>query len=228
VATVGLAVMAAVLVAVLVAVPAYAHTKATVDKPQAGATNVTLTLSAEAESSSAGIKGIEVVLPDGITPAQVSLVSGPPGWAFAARAHGFTVSGTALPVGKDATTALHLAALPATASVLVFKTLVNYGDGKVDRWIEEPTADNPDPADPAPTVSLKPAPGGAPAATNTSSPSAAAPTSNPADVQADPASGASSSSLPLIIAAVVVLLAVAGGLVVWRRRSAESSTTGDR
>jgi hypothetical protein len=42
------------------------------DKPQAGASEVTLSFLAEAESDAAGISKLDVVLPDGIPPGAVS------------------------------------------------------------------------------------------------------------------------------------------------------------
>src|SRR5689334_24641694 len=79
VVTVGLAAFAAVLV---IAGPAAAHTEIEVDNATAGATNVTMSVSAEAESTKAGIASVAVQLPTGIAPDQVSLVSGPAGWAL--------------------------------------------------------------------------------------------------------------------------------------------------
>jgi hypothetical protein len=202
------------------ATPALAHTEATIDNPQAGATNITLTLNAEAESDTAGIKGLEVVLPEGITPDQVSLATAPSGWKLASTAQGFTIAGTTLPVGTDAKASLRLEQLPAAATVLAFKTLVNYSDGQVDRWIEVRTSGGPEVKDPAPTVSLKAASAGAvlPATSPT-----AAPATN---AQAAPIADTSANSGPTdwIIGGAVLFVVVAG-LLLWRRRVSNQRPT---
>jgi periplasmic copper chaperone A len=45
--------------------------------------------------------------------------------------------------------------LPSTDQ-LVFKVLQSYGDGQVQRWIEEPVAGGPEPEQPAPVLALGP------------------------------------------------------------------------
>ena len=103
---------------------------------------------------------------------------------------------------------------------LAFKTLVNYSDGKVDRWIGDPGSDNP-----APVLTL-----GAPAAPAVvpTTPSAVASTA-PAVVSPTPAPSLTLQPTPLpkdggsgtlvwIIVGAVVLVAAAG-VVVWRMRS---------
>lgn len=200
-----------------VAGPAFAHTQATIDNPQAGAGNVLLTLNAEAESTTAGIKSLEVTLSGGIQPAQVSLTDAPGGWTFARTTQGFTVSGSALAVGTPAKTSLRIAQLPATAQVLAFRTLVTYNDGKVDRWIEVPSTAAPDPPNPAPTVSLKPA-----AATATSAPASnlvspgAVIRNNPSPAAQAPTSKSRTAWLwAIVIAGLILLLLI--GILLWRR-----------
>lgn len=207
------------LLAVLgIATPALAHTKVVIDNPQAGATNVTMTMTSEAESGKAGIVSVHVVLPEGITPDQVTLVSGPAGWTLTRTQDGYTVAGKALPVHTDAKLVARIAQLPATATVLIFKTLVTYSDGKVDRWIELPTASNPNPDQPAPTVSLKPAAVVATTAAATPS-SAGAPATTAAAAPTRAAAPGGGSALPWIIGAVVLAAAVAGFVLVRRRRA---------
>jgi Domain of unkown function (DUF1775) len=215
-------IVAAVAVLVAAASPAFAHVEATIDNPQAGATNVTLTLTAEAESATAGISGIEVALPAGITAGQVTLKTGPAGWTMSPTSLGVAIAGNALPVGTDAQTALGIATLPATATVLVFKTLVTYSDGHIDRWIDETTPGAAEPEHPAPTVSLQPAVPGA----GTSSPAAAtAPTSAASSAPSTPgqavAGTSGSSPIGWIIGGVVLLLIlVVAGVLLRRRRAA--------
>ncbi|WP_433203929.1 DUF1775 domain-containing protein [Dactylosporangium sp. CS-047395] len=218
--TATVAVSAAVLA--LTAAPASAHVAVKADKAQAGATDVTITFSAEAESSKAGIASVKVALPAGIAPADVSLASGPSGWALAADADGFTVSGPALAAKKDAEYAVKVAKLPADATELAFKTLVTYTDGKVDRWIDAAGTDNP-----APVLKLAAAAPGAQAPTSavssvaptseaaTPTTAAAAPITTAADAANDEAD---SSATPWIVLAVVVVVGLLAVLFFrWRR-----------
>jgi Domain of unkown function (DUF1775) len=195
--------------------PALAHTEAEMDNPQAGATNVTLTMTSEAESEKAGIVSVRVVLPDGIAPSQITLVSAPTGWTLTQGSDGYTVGGPALKVHTDAKQAVRIAQLPATATVLVFKTLVTYANGQVDRWIEPPSAANPKPANPAPTVTLRPAAVVATSEAPAPTTAAAAPTTAGATVTATKPGGG--SSLPWVISGIVVLIAAVAGAVLLRR-----------
>jgi hypothetical protein len=204
--------------------PAWAHTEIEIDNPQGGATGVTMTVNAEAESDSAGIASVQMALPAGIAPAQVSLTSGPAGWTLTQGADGFTVAGAALPVHKDAKFVVKLAQLPPAGGVLVFKTLVTYSNGKVDRWIEEPTPSNPNPPDPAPTVSVRPGAAVATSAPPSTAP-AASPTTGPAtptSATAQPAASGGNGLVWLVVTGVLVLAALAGTLFALRRRRAGS------
>jgi hypothetical protein len=133
---------------------AWAHVEVGAKPARALAVNAVVGFSAEAESSSAGIASIRVVLPRGIGPADVSYVSGPSGWALAATADGYTLSGKALPAHTAAAYKIKVKQLP-DARTLAFKTLVTYSDGDVDRWIELPSAGDPNPDHPAPILTLE-------------------------------------------------------------------------
>jgi len=205
--------LAAVL---LFASPAWAHTEIEIDNPQGGATNVTMTVNAEAENDSAGIRSVQMQLPAGITPAQVTLASGPAGWTLAPDATGFTVSGTPLPVKTDAKFVVKLAQLPPAGGILTFKTLVTYTDGRVDRWIEEPTTGNPSPKDPAPQVSVRP---GAAPPSPSATPSPVAPTTAAAaSAAASPKSSNSTGTVWLVVLGLVGLAALSTAGLLWRRR----------
>jgi hypothetical protein len=212
------------------ALPAFAHVEVSSDKNRAGATDVTLTFTGEAENPDAGIRLERVVLPEGIAPADVTLVKAPAGWTFARTSDGFTVGGKELKTGTDAVWSVRVARLPAGATRLSFKTLETYGDGEVVRWIEIQEPGQPEPDNPAPLLTLKPA---APVA---AIPSAAAPSSVPssAAAAAPAASDESDASEAAVDAAVanrvvpgwwiwpaviVVLVAVAGVLFARRRAS---------
>ncbi len=205
---------------------AYAHVEVEADPAVAGATNAVITFSAEAESATAGIASVRVVLPSGIAATDVTLTKAPAGWTLTVAADGYTVGGKALPAGQQAVHSIRVARLP-NATTLVFKTLVNYSDGSVDRWIEEPTTANPNPNSPAPVLKLKPA------ATT------AAPTSAPAPATATPSASASvevstssgdddgNSWVWWVVGAVVIAAAVATALIL-RQRAATQGTSGER
>ncbi|MGW1275450.1 DUF1775 domain-containing protein [Streptomyces tsukubensis] len=132
--------------------PAAAHAGVTASDPRALAKNVTVTLTSEAESAKAGITKIQVVLPQGLSPAAVTLKNAPKGWKFIHSQGGYTVHGTALPTGKDAVHSIAVQQLP-DAKELIFRVLETYSDGSVSRWIEDPGVDGSD--NPAPVLKLK-------------------------------------------------------------------------
>ena len=153
----GVALTAGVVAATLIGAPAWAHVEVSADKPQAGATNVTVTFSGEAESTTGGIKSKQIFLPPGITPAQVRLGTAPAGWTFTAGPDNVTIGGPALPKGTDAKFSIVITQLPTGATELVFKTLETYSDGEVQRWIDLPQPGQAEPEHPAPTLKLSPA-----------------------------------------------------------------------
>ncbi|BCJ49138.1 hypothetical protein Asp14428_06130 [Actinoplanes sp. NBRC 14428] len=217
----------AVLGVLAVGGPAAAHVEVSADKNQAGASDVTLTFSGEAENDAAGIRSERVVLPEGIAPDAVTLVKAPAGWTFARTADGFTVGGKALKVGTDAEWKVKIAKLPDGVTRLSFKTLETYGDGKVARWIEIQREGAEEPENPAPLITLKPGPkptatSATPTATATASsvPPAPAASSVPPTLAAEPVSDASddSGSTWWIWVVAAVLIVAAGGFFLARRR----------
>ncbi|UUU36236.1 DUF1775 domain-containing protein [Streptomyces sp. CA-210063] len=231
-----LGVLTAVVLAVTVATagPAAAHTEVEAEGARALDQNVELTFFAESESSSAGITKLEVILPEGIVPADITYDKGPDGWKFAPTSRGWTVSGEKLPVGEDAEYAVTVRQLPDAKS-LVFKTLQSYSDGKVDRWIEldgEEGGDGHGHGHPAPRLDLKAAaPGAQPVSPSPSEePTTAAPSTAPATgtptPSAKPAADGTkdddgmSLAVPLGIGAGVLVL----GAGVWWFRSRRGGT----
>lgn len=83
--------------------PASAHTEVEVEPARAGATNA-VTLTAEAESGTAGVTAIEVFLPVGIAPRDVTLVTAPRGWHLSTASESYRVSGPPLAVGQTPVT----------------------------------------------------------------------------------------------------------------------------
>jgi len=215
------------------AAPALAHVEVSADKTTAGAENVTLTFSGEAENPKAGIQSERVVLPDGVAPAAVTLVKAPGGWTFTRNADGFTVGGTALKIATNAVWKVKIAKLPDGQTRLSFKTLETYGNGDISRWIEIQEPGQAEPDNPAPLVTLKPGPSSAPAASvpavastaiasaPAEAPStAAAPSTTP--VAAPAGSGGSTWWIWVVVAALLVAAVVV--VLARRRRPAQEQT----
>lgn len=210
--------------AVATAGPAAAHTEVEADGARALDQNVELAFSAESESGSAGITKLEVILPEGITPDDITYKEGPDGWKLASTGRGYTVSGPKLAVGKDAEYVVTVRQLPDAKSLL-FKTLQTYSDGQLDRWIEreDEGGDAHGHGHPAPRLELKAAAAGAKliSPSPTEEPTTAAP--SPEATPAGSATGSSDSTeeddgmpvaMPLGIGATVLVL---GGGVWWFR-----------
>lgn len=194
------------------AAPAAAHVKVAADGAVAGATDVTVTFTAEAESKKAGISSLRTTLPKGVAPDDVSLVSGPKGWRLTTTDDGFTVSGVALLPGEDATYAVKFAKLPAKTQRLALKTVERYGNGDVDRWDDTTKSVAKEEENAAPVLELRAA---GPAAAG----AAAGKSSNRA-----PATGEPGSKTPLLIIALVAVVGLGVGLFMFfRRRSSRWS-----
>ena len=211
----------------VLAAPALAHVEVKADKAQAGAQNVTLTFTGEAESVTAGIVSERVVLPEGINPADVRLGKAPKGWKLTAGADGVTAAGPALKPRQDAVFALVVAQLPTDSTTLVFKTVESYSDGKISRWIDVPEEGQPEPDNPAPVLKVKPAAApvttsAAPPTTEPSSqpvPPSVAVSTAPAAASVSAESGDSRTGLWIVVGAVLVVAVAAAALLVARRRS---------
>ncbi|MFE0674600.1 DUF1775 domain-containing protein [Streptomyces sp. NPDC058867] len=218
---------------------AAAHAEVEAEGARALDQNVELTFTAASESGSAGISKLEVILPEGITPEDISYESGPDGWELAPTERGYTVSGPKLKVGTDVEYVVTVRQLPDAKS-LIFKTLQSYSDGQIDRWIEEEEESGGDGhghGHPAPRLELKAAAPGAESVspTPTEEPTTAAPSASAApggtageEVSASPAAEAGeegddgmSLAVPIGIGATVLLLA--GGWWWFRSRRATSA-----
>lgn len=223
----GLAAAGALVVLGMAAGPAAAHAGVTASDPRALAENVTLSFTSEAESDTAGVAELRVVLPKGIAPDTVALKDSPKGWKLTATPDGYTIGGPALATGTDAEYSITVRQLPDAKS-LAFKTLETYGDGKISRWIEVPTngekVDNP-----APVLVLKPAAPGAKLITPSPSaspppspqPSAATPSAPVASASAQTTTTEKADSNTGTVVGVIAaaLLLAAAGTLWWVRRT---------
>lgn len=200
---------------------AAAHVHVDAPGAVAGTGPVTLGFSAASEAA-AGITAMRTQLPAGISPADVSLASGPAGWALTPTPGGFQVGGPALPSGQDAEYAVTVATLPAGVTELALPTVQVYADGTEDAWIEPEVPGGPQPELPAPVLAVAP---------GTAAPPPPAPATTPAPpTEAEPAPLTATTPEPVAAAdegtggawlgaaaAVAGLAAVAAGF--WSRRS---------
>ncbi|WP_051807121.1 DUF1775 domain-containing protein [Streptomyces sp. NRRL F-2664] len=233
----GLAVAGSMVILGIAAGPAAAHAGVSASDPRALAEHVTLSFTSEAESDTAGITGLRVVLPQGIAPGAVTLKEAPGDWKLTVTSDGFSVGGAALATGTDAEYSITVRQLPDATS-LAFKTLETYADGTVSRWIETPT-DGREVDNPAPVLKLQPAaPGAKPivpapsatpdrstpdgtagtASTPPPAPPASAPAASPVGVRTSDAADAGRGTGAVALVAAVALLGGAGGFW-WTRRN---------
>jgi uncharacterized protein YcnI len=225
-AHVGVVAAAATAFVLAFAGPAFAHVEVSADKPQAGATDVTVSFDAEAESDAAGVKSIQVSLPAGVAPGDVSYVSGPSGWTLVPTPDGYTVAGATLKVHQNVEYKVKIAKLPATATSLAFKSIVTYGNGDADRWIEIPVEGQSEPPHPAPVLKLQPAAVPPSSAPPTSAAPSVAPTSAAATTPATASTGGGgSSALWWVLGAIVVVLVAGGAYWLLRRRAQAGSAS---
>ncbi|MGW0820301.1 DUF1775 domain-containing protein [Streptomyces sp. NPDC002845] len=230
-----LATAATAALVLLTAGPAAAHVEVESDNARALAQDAEITFDAESESATAGITELRVILPEGITPADVTYGEGPSGWTFAATDDGYTVKGPAVKAGEDVEHSVVVRQLP-DAEELVFKTLQTYDDGRVDRWIELAESGGGDGhghGNTAPVLELRAAaPGAQPVSPSpTETPGAASPSPTAAQTPAPSASpaaeatenGDSGLSAGAWVGIGAAVLVVAGAAVYLIRRQGGAS-----
>ena len=232
-------VVAVVLLAVLGQVaPASAHSEFEPSTAAPGSV-ITLTLNLENEQSDAGTTRVDLRFPEGQT-LQVTELPAADGWT-AATEGGNAVPGPATGVvwTRSATSAnpdenpelpVRLGPLPASAGRLQFKVLQTYGNGEVDRWIEDWPSGAPEPDRPGPVLDLVAGgPGEVPptsagsstTVTTSASTDAASSTSTTSASTTDGADDDEGGGVPVVlvvIAAVLVIGGAAAALVARRRR----------
>jgi uncharacterized protein YcnI len=189
--------------------PALAHVEVSPETANKGGSS-TFTFNVEDERDSANEVTVEFYLPAGLTQANVTPTA-PAGWDFV-----FTVSPGSVrfthaapgPAGDQSFT-LAITELPDSDTV-VFKTVVTYDNGDIDRWIDLPTGGK-EPPHPAAVVKL--AGSGATTVTTTEA------KTTPITVKR-PDQGSNKGVIAgVIIAAVLVV----GGLVTYALRGRRSS-----
>ena len=220
--------LAAAGATVLSAAPALAHVEVSAKPAQAGARDAVITFDAEGESTTAGITGVRIQLPAGISSSQVTLGGAPAGWRLTTPQGVVTIAGPPLAPSRNAVYSIRVAQLPASRQ-LVFKTIVAYSDGHVDRWIDLPTGGEADPPNPAPVLSLAPAApttaaptpaGPTTAPTSPAAPTTAAPSAAPTTAAASSDNGLSrGAGLVIGVVAVVVVIGGVAATTLTRRRS---------
>jgi uncharacterized protein YcnI len=192
------------LVAVLLATatPAFAHVEVTPDTADKGG-SATFSFKVEDEQSSANEVTVEIYLPPGLSKTNVRAEASV-GWtAEFTDAPSVRFSHAAPGPDGDQSFTLRVDSLPDSEQLL-FKTVVTYDNGAVDRWIDEPTGGD-EPPHPAAVVKLS---GTAPTVVTAAG-------ASPATTVARPDKGSNSAGIAgVIIAAIVVV----GGLVVFATR----------
>ena len=201
---------------------ASAHVEVEAEPSQTSAENATLTFTAEAESTTAGITRLEIAPPSDFDVTGATLASGPAGWTLAPTDLGFAVSGPALPPGQELEAAVKVPKLPASTETQL-KALVTYSDGHIDRWIEERQPGQPEPEEPTALLTLEQGSAGSTTSTtsaeSTSTTSSEETTTTVADTEDD-----DSSALPWIIGAIVLAAIIAAVVVVLSRRGRSSTS----
>lgn len=216
---------------VALAVPASAHVTVNPDTAtQGGYAKVTFRV--PNESDTASTTKLEVNLPTDTPFASVSFKP-VAGWTTATtkatlatpiEAHGsqiteainkitWTATGdAAIKPGQFQEFDVSLGPLPEVDQV-VFKALQTYSDGKIVRWIDEPTADGTEPESPAPVLTLTPAvaEGAAPASSE-----GVTATADSADSEDNSGTGTTVGIIGLVVGVVALVL----GLLAYRKAAA--------
>ena len=151
------AVATATILVMSVASSAWAHTGFDLDEAAPG-TIVALDLTVANESSTAGTTIVELRFPEPIVvvelPAIGDWTAAPVDGEVGAPAIGVVWSRPAGDPGENPNLPLVIGPLPATEGRLQFKVIQSYGDGRIDRWIEEWPVGGPEPQQPGPVLDL--------------------------------------------------------------------------
>jgi len=234
----GLAAVCALCLVALDAAVAAAHVTVSPSSLPQGTSDAILTFRVPNESQSAAVTGLKIQFPLEHPIILLNPEAGS-GWqvtavrtalpkpvttddgTFTSVTSEIDWSGGTIPVGQFGEFDVLAQGIPTGTTQLVFKAIQSYGDGTVVSWIEVPDRAVPDPAHPAPTITLTTPRGGAGAA---APPASASSGSGSSSVTS---SGSNALSIAaLILAGFAVLL---GLLAVWlgRPRLGERGTPGE-
>jgi uncharacterized protein YcnI len=192
------------LIALLLAIaaPALGHVEVSPDSAPKG-DGATFTFDVEDERDNANEVGVEIVLPPDVPPRDVDPAA-PLGWTTDLNEASTSVKFTHAKPGSDGDQTFTLTVDPLpNAGELVFKTLVTYDNGDIDRWIDVPTGGE-EPPHPAAVVKLT---GGA-----------ATPKTSPGRNTLTTLTHPDKTNKTGIAAVIVVAVVVVGGLIVFATR----------
>ena len=209
----------------LLAGPASAHVTVQPSTAVKGASDQTFSFRVPNEKDNASTTEVQVYFPTADPIASV-LVAPTPGWkasitnvklatpiqtddgAITDAVSSITWTGGSIAPGYYQDFTVDMGQLPSNTGSLTFKALQTYSDGSVVRWIQNDVPGQPEPANPAPVLTLTDA-----AATGGST-APAKPT-----VTAAPAASTSDTTARVLggIGVVIGLLGVAFGFLGWRR-----------
>ncbi len=218
--------VAAAAALALAATPTAAHNEWEPETAAPGSV-IDLSLFVEDEQPDAGTTMVELHFPRPITVAALPAV---PGWTatvmdgeLGGPASGVTWAGG--PAPGDLELPIRLGPLPSEPGRLQFKTVQTYGNGEVDRWIDDWPEGAPEPPAPGPVLDVVPGgPGTIPATTapkttttaSTTTTTIAATTTETGEASQSTDDDSDSDVLPFVVAAVAIL-AVAGGAFAFIR-----------
>jgi uncharacterized protein YcnI len=221
----------------LLAGPASAHVTVQPSTAVKGASDQTFSFRVPNEKDNASTTKVQVYFPAADPIASV-LVAPTPGWtasittvklatpiqtddgAITDAVSAITWTGGSIAPGYYQDFTVDMGQLPSNTDALTFKALQTYSDGTIVRWIQADEPGQPEPANPAPVLTLTDAaaPAGAPAASSTKATTTAA-----------ASSGSDSDTLARVlggVGVVVGLLGVAFGFLGWRRGSSSAAGRG--
>ena len=224
----------------LIAGPASAHVTVQPSTATKGASDQTFSFRVPNEKDNASTTELQVYFPTA-TPIASVLVAPTPGWkatitsvklatpivtddgSITNAVSSITWTGGAIAPGYYQDFTVDMGQLPSNTDALTFKALQTYSDGTVVRWIQDEQPGQPEPANPAPVLTL----------TDAAASGSSAPAAPKATTTAAASTGSDSDTLARVlggVGVVVGLLGIAFGFLGWRRGgsggSAAAGTSG--
>ena len=209
----------------LLAGPASAHVTVQPSTAVKGASDQTFSFRVPNEKDTANTTEVQVYFPTADPIASV-LVAPTPGWtahitsvklatpiqtddgAITNAVSEITWTGGKIAPGYYQDFTVDMGQLPSNTGSLTFKALQTYSDGTIVRWIQNEVPGQPEPANPAPVLTLTNAAGGSSTAPAKTTTTAAAPAASSSDTIARVLGG---------VGVLIGLLGVGFGYLGWRR-----------